>query len=956
MNPSAIYSKSGKGVQEASGKTSLLKRAERAVLSAIDGRSTLGEVAQKVGKAFDGAFEALIAQLDRDGFIREVAAANAPAPAAPRPSAPAAKKSAAKSGSAPSLGEDLDFTGIMAAPLQAPKPAADPAAALYKARQEAEARAAEERERLRAEAEAKARAEAEAKARVEAEKKLREETAARARAEAEAKAKAAREEALRIAEAKARLEAEAKARIEAERRAREEAERKAREEAERARREAEELRQRLEEERKAREEAERRAREEAERKAREEAERKAREEAERRAREEAERKAKEEAERKAREEAERKAREEAERKAREEAERKARAEHEAQMRRAREEAERKRAEAERRKAKEQARREAGEPEAEPLPAIAAPEPRSAKPGGENLDALMADLDSFTQRDDEDTKAREEAESRAQEEKQRGLREEGERRERERAERERQEADDRRAREKEERRAREEEERRAREEEERERAEMEERARRAVEAFAAQEASGSDDIGVTDSDLDMDDVRRDQAAVPKESRKAQREREQEQKRLEKEARQRARAAARAEAKAAKSKAKAADDSASVKVTKVRRRRSWGRPAATALLLLVAAGLGALHLMPISTDAYQRAASEALRQPVRVGSARLSLWSGIQVNLKDLRIGEGTRVASARAYPELASLLGDTHDFKRIELDGVTLRQDALGETLLARVKGPRFSVERIVVKDLKLDGPLPLPLLQADVRLANDGSVRAVQLQGPEELIGQLLPKGEGVDFDVTAAAFALPFAPEISLTSFAMKGRATRYGMRIESWGGAALGGALSGTANVRWGSSWQVDGVLTARAINAAAFAPALLSEGHAEGTGKFSMSGADPAKLVRTGRVEGSFTIGKGVLGSFDLARAIRTDGREVNGRTQFVEMNGQGTYDRGAVALRNVVIGAGALQAGASADISQSGALSGRIVADVRTASQSLRATLLLGGTVKDPKVRN
>jgi hypothetical protein len=254
------------------------------------------------------------------------------------------------------------------------------------------------------------------------------------------------------------------------------------------------------------------------------------------------------------------------------------------------------------------------------------------------------------------------------------------------------------------------------------------------------------------------------------------------------------------------------------------------------------------MPISTDAYQRAASEALRQPVRVGSARLSLWSGIQVNLKDLRIGEGTRVASARAYPELASLLGDTHDFKRIELDGVTLRQDALGETLLARVKGPRFSVERIVVKDLKLDGPLPLPLLQADVRLANDGSVRAVQLQGPEELIGQLLPKGEGVDFDVTAAAFALPFAPEISLTSFAMKGRATRYGMRIESWGGAALGGALSGTANVRWGSSWQVDGVLTARAINAAAFAPALLSEGHAEGTGKFSMSGADPAKLVRT------------------------------------------------------------------------------------------------------------
>ena len=55
MNASAIYSKSGKGVQEASGKTNTLARSDRAVLSAIDGRATLADVAQKVGKSFDAA-------------------------------------------------------------------------------------------------------------------------------------------------------------------------------------------------------------------------------------------------------------------------------------------------------------------------------------------------------------------------------------------------------------------------------------------------------------------------------------------------------------------------------------------------------------------------------------------------------------------------------------------------------------------------------------------------------------------------------------------------------------------------------------------------------------------------------------------------------------------------------------------------------------------------------------
>ena len=44
-------------------------------------------------------------------------------------------------------------------------------------------------------------------------------------------------------------------------------------------------------------------------------------------------------------------------------------------------------------------------------------------------------------------------------------------------------------------------------------------------------------------------------------------------------------------------------------------------------------------------------------------------------------------------------------------------------------------------------------------------------------------------------------------------------------------------------------------------------------------------------------------GVLGSFDLSRAIQTGGRQATGRTQFTEMTGQGVYDRGAVALRNV-----------------------------------------------------
>src|SRR5262249_10967829 len=118
MNPTAIYSKSGKGVQEATGKTSLLSRGDRAVLSAIDGRATLGDIASKVGKGWDAGFQKLIVQLDKDGFIREASPGAAPAPskAAPAKGAPAAAKPAAKpAGKATEPmdgGTDLDFSSL----------------------------------------------------------------------------------------------------------------------------------------------------------------------------------------------------------------------------------------------------------------------------------------------------------------------------------------------------------------------------------------------------------------------------------------------------------------------------------------------------------------------------------------------------------------------------------------------------------------------------------------------------------------------------------------------------------------------------------------------------------------------------------------------------------------------------------------------------------------------------
>src|SRR6266480_3415563 len=852
MRSNAIYSKSGKGVQEASGKTSLLKREHRVVLAAIDGRATLADVAQKSGNEYDAEFQRLIVQLDKDGFIREVSSGAAAGPAA------AGAKPAGKLDTA----IDLDFSSLASSqkantapqptrpppPPPAPKaPAVDMAAkaaaerrakeqesALHRARKDAEEKAQAERERQRAEAEAKVRAETEAKLRVEAEKNLREETAHKARADAVAKAQ------------------ELKAKLDAERKAREEAER------------------RLEEERQAREEVERKAREEAER---------IRQEAEERARREAEALLRQiEEERKAREE----------------------------MSRARQERDERASRAEERKQKQ------SEGPAETPP----PRPQAATGSDKFADSLFADLEAFNQREEESRKQDEETERAKKEERLRKAREMEERRARE--EEEQRKAEEKQlAREEGERRAKEEEERLARENEERERRFREEEAKRARESEERLRKAKEEEMlavktraGAASGDTSLQERR----------------------------------------------AKAMKRGPGVAAAHRRKERNWGKPVAITLLVILGGALGALHVIPISTADYEKAAREALGQPVTLASGRVSLLRGVHYVFKDVRIGERVRIAEARAFPELDALFEEKKIFKRIELDGATLPQDVLGEALFAKANGENFRVGRVVAKQLKLEGPLPLLPLDADVALDAAGALRVASLAGPENLVANLSYKGSELEFEMSANSFALPIAPELSLDQFGMKGTITRRGMNISSWDGAALNGTVSGTAQVRWGGTWNVEGVVTARGINAALFAPALLAEGRGGGTGRFWMTGAEPAKLASSGRLEGNFTINKGVLGSFDLSSAIQTGGRQVTGRTRFTEMNGQATYNAGAVALRNVNIGAGALNAGASADIAQSGALSGRIVIDVRTSTQALRAILILGGTVKEPQVKN
>ena len=423
MNRRSILTKTGKGLMEATGKTSNLSRDLRNILKEIDGKVSVSELLEKFERITEPKLLEALTSMEREGYVREFVGKQDEGPRTPVGRGPASQ----------SLGDasDLDFTAFTPAK---PNAKANEEARLHAQAQEIarQAQATRAREEAAAKA-ARAKAETDTKARQSAPVKpaspapyagiLGAGQDAQARAQQDALDRARRE-----SEERQRKEAEEKARLEAEARAKAEIELAVKRAAEeRARKEIQEKTRREDEER-ARREAEARAKLEAELRIKREAEERTRREMEERARKEIEeRMRREEEERRRREEADRKLRAEAEARARVEAE--LRAKREAEERVRREEAER-RQEQQRKRAEEEARKRQEAEAAEALERSLQEEQEKAQREAEERaeheeeERRKREEDTILE-DEEEEQRREEEERRAKEEERRAREEEKE---------------------------------------------------------------------------------------------------------------------------------------------------------------------------------------------------------------------------------------------------------------------------------------------------------------------------------------------------------------------------------------------------------------------------------------------------------------------------------------------------------------------------------------------------
>jgi hypothetical protein len=903
MNRRSILTKTGKGLMEATGKTSNLSRDLRNILKEIDGKVSVSELSEKFEKMSEAKLLEALGTMEREGYVREFVGKQDEGPRTPAPRGPASQ----------SFGEgsDLDFTSFTPAK---PNAKANEEARLQAQAQEIARQA--QATRAREEAAAKAKAEAVARARAEADLKARKQQAAvtkpgsnlplpplinptvapaapaavgilGAGPEAQARAQAdalARAQAIELE--RARREAEEKARRDAEERARREAAEKAKREAEeRAKREAEERRlreiaerTRREEEERARREAEARAKREAEERARREAEERIRRELEERTRREvAERLRREEDERRRREEEER-ARREAERQARIEAETKARVD--AELRAKREAEERVRRE-------EEERRQA----ALRKPAEDEERKRREREEAETLERSLREAQEKAQREEEEGAEREEAE----------------------------------------------------------RIEPEER--------AAAEEEGAERLGE-----DEEERQREEEEYAREETKRARREEKEQARAAAKARKAARSRERAGEEAWRGDEEALREEGSslsaAEIWEKRKPRSALKTLGVLVAVVLVAGVAVLPFVPLASAPYEKSAQAWLDQPVKIGTVNLTLLPLPQLKFEKVVIGRDPqmKVGVVKASPDVFTLLDDRIAVRSLELDNVTLPRGFLVALLQDRSPRRGLGAQRITAKGLRLDEQdLGLPPLDLDASLSPDGALRSASFSNSEQRLSiQIEPHGGKAAVNISSGTLPLPIGIDFGLTEFAAKGTVSATELILPNAEARAFGGRIFGNLHLRWSSGWNLDGDLSARQMEAKAIAGPLLGTGTVLGKGRLSMRGLLPERMILNSQLEGSFSVQKGSVSNVDMTRLLQGSG-SGGGTTIFSELTGDFSADPNRLLVRNIRLAAGLLTGVGQLEMDPQKNLSGRMQIELRAQSVQARSTLGVSGTLVNPQFR-
>ena len=392
----------------------------------------------------------------------------------------------------------------------------------------------------------------------------------------------------------------------------------------------------------------------------------------------------------------------------------------------------------------------------------------------------------------------------------------------------------------------------------------------------------------------------------------------------------------------------------------------RTALVALGLLMVAGVGLMHVVPMRALAakVEVALSKWLHDDVSIAGATFRLFPTPHLRVENVAVGKllDAKAATGRIYLDPLSMFGDKLSINQIEFEGVQVSGEAVRRIPTwgnPEGKGEIGAVSGITLRNVKLEVKPALDAFNADLNFDRKGAFTRATLTS-STWSANLKPADSAIDVDLDLRNFKLPAAIPLAISSATLKGKWSGNQIVVPEFEGTALDGKVSGTLKVTWGPGVRLESELALAKVSAkdlvATFTKDIAVTGRLDGNFLVTAEGASPETLFSAPKAQGKFRIAEGSVSNIDLVAVMQSDAAGSRaGVTKFAELTGEFNGAEHRAAYRNVSLQGGVLRGNGSWEIGQSSALTGRAVLEIRSQVAQDRGSFNVTGTVSRPIIR-
>lgn len=388
----------------------------------------------------------------------------------------------------------------------------------------------------------------------------------------------------------------------------------------------------------------------------------------------------------------------------------------------------------------------------------------------------------------------------------------------------------------------------------------------------------------------------------------------------------------------------------------------------LVLLTLAGLCLLSLLAVMLFPYERylpgierKASDALKDPVKIGTIGFSFLPRPHIALGNIKVGQAEHltIAKAMAVPDILSLLGESTIVSELVIEKPLIKSSGLSHLAQAG-SSPGMIIQHITLNGLAfVVGKTSYSGMNGEITMNAAGAPEKILLRDAEGFLKiELTPMGEIFQIAVSGSAWRSSTRPSFTFDKFDAQGELKPDRLVLGRLDGRAYDGLVEGNMSLEWAGSANLKGEFVLKRLNTAkllsAFESDFSGEGDLSGKIRLDSQAEIPGKLNDSLRYEAMFEVGRGEIKGFDLGEATRNTGRSPTqgGSTKFEQFKGSLLGDSQGMRLSNLHMNSGLLQAGGNFHVAHDKQLKGAVEVEFKGSAKTLKVSLLVGGTSKIP----